>query len=153
MRSKLVLAVLFAALPFSAQNSAQAQSVRQVFQEFGLIGIWAPSCDRPANFDDGNAQMIFALSRSNGVMLTYDNGPKHNAMAYTILSAARSGPNHLTYTAQRLQDQKQATVTVQKVGNEMSVLSSVLPDGTVLVRDGRRTASGIANPRQIRCEL
>ena len=96
--------------------------------------------------------MIFALARPDTVMLTYDNGPKYNASAYSIVSATRAGRDRLTYTAVRLQDQKQATVTVQKVGDEMTVVSSVLPDGTVLVRDGRRTASGIANPRQVRCQ-
>ena len=152
MRTKLMVAVLLATLPFSAHVSAQAQSIRQVFQEFDLIGVWASACARPANFDEGTAQMIFALARPDTVMLTYDNGPKYNASAYSIVSATRAGRDRLTYTAVRLQDQKQATVTVQKVGDEMTVVSSVLPDGTVLVRDGRRTASGIANPRQVRCQ-
>jgi hypothetical protein len=139
MRKTILIAVLLAALPFSAQ----AQSIRQTFQEFGLIGVWAADCTRSPS--EGNAHAIYALSRPDGVMLTYDNGPKYNASVYSILSAQRTGPN-------RLADRQRVTVTMVKMADGISLWSSVLPDGTVLVRDGMRTSSGAANPRRARCE-
>jgi hypothetical protein len=139
MRKAILIAVLLAALPFSAQ----AQSIRQTFQEFGLIGVWAADCTRSPG--EANAHAIYALSRPDGVMLTYDNGPKYNASVYSILSAQRTGPN-------RLADRQRVTVTMVKMADGISLWSSVLPDGTVLVRDGMRTSSGAANPRRARCE-
>lgn len=149
MRNTPVLALLLAALP----ATAQAQSVRQVFHEFGLFGVWAPSCDLPPSADTGNVHAIYALAtgRGDGVMLTYDNGPKYPASVYTILSAERSGRDRLTYLEERLHDKKRVTVTVHKNKDEISLVSSVLADGTVLVRDGRRTANGAPSPPQVRC--
>lgn len=149
MRKTTILAMLLSALPLTAQ----AQSVRQVFQEFGLIGVWARACDLPPSVEGGNSHVIYALAsgRGDGVMLTYDNGPGYNASVYSILSAERAGRDRLTYLEERLHDKKRVTVTVLKNDNEISLWSSVLPDGTVLVRDGRHTANGAANPRQVRC--
>jgi hypothetical protein len=149
MRKTPVLALLLTVLPMTAQ----AQSVRQVFQDFGLIGVWARSCDQPASADNGNTHAIYALAagRGDGVMLTYDNGPNYAASVYTILRAERSGRDHLTYLEERLQDKKRVTVTVHKNKDAISLVSSVLADGTVLVRDGRRITNGEPSPPQVRC--
>jgi hypothetical protein len=146
MRKTILIAVLLAAPPFSAQ----AQSIRQTFQEFRLIGVWAADCTRSPS--EANAHAIYALSRPDGVMLTYDNGPRYNTSVYSILSAQRTGPDRLTYTEERLTDRQRVTVTMVKMADGISLWSSVLPDGTVLVRDGMRTSSGAANPRRARCE-
>jgi hypothetical protein len=149
MRKTPILAVLLAALPMTAQ----AQSVRQVFHDFGLFGVWAPACDQPPSADNGNTHAIYALAagKGDGVMLTYDNGPNYTASVYTILSAERSGRDRLIYLEERLHDKKRVTVTVHKNKDAISLVSSVLADGTVLVRDGRRTASGEPIPPQLRC--
>jgi hypothetical protein len=149
MRNTTVLALVLAALPLSAQ--AQSSSVRQVFQEFGLIGVWARACDQPANLAGGNPHAIYALASSGGVMLTYDNGPQYSPSVYNILSAQHAGPNRLTYVEERLRDKQRVTVTVVKSSNEISLWSSVLPDGTVLVQNGRLTKTGLTNPPQVRC--
>jgi hypothetical protein len=44
MRSWGIAAAVLLGLPLSAQ----AQSVEQVFQNFGLIGVWASACDLPS---------------------------------------------------------------------------------------------------------
>src|SRR3954467_9028723 len=144
---KFLVAALLSALPYSAQ----AQSVRQVFQEFGLIGVWASACGQPASSDGGNVYAIYALAAKDGVMLTYDNGPKHRASVYDILSAKRVSANRLTYVEERLQDKARVPVTVLKKGEQISVWSSVLPDGKVLVQNGRQVASGSTNPPRGRC--
>ncbi len=140
MRIMVVVAALVAALPFSAR--AQSQTVQQVFRSFGLIGVWARACDQPASLDDANSHVIYALSGTDGVMLTYDNGPKYKPSFYTVLSAARMGANRLTYVEQLLNSSQRATVIVQKFGKEIGVVSSVMEDGKVLVENGKMNATG-----------
>jgi hypothetical protein len=83
MRLLVIVAALVLALPLSAR----AQSVQQLFENFGLIGVWASVCNQPPSLENGNSHSIYALSSSADVMLTYDYGPKHHAAVYTIVSA------------------------------------------------------------------
>jgi hypothetical protein len=147
MRIMVFLTTLLAALPLSVH----AQSVQQTFLKFGLIGVWARACDQPANMDAANSHAIYALSGHDGVMLTYENGPKYGPTIYTVLSAEQEGADQLTYLQQRFNSQQRATVTVRKFGDQIGVQSSVLEGGKVLVRDGKFTASGLEGPRQSRC--
>jgi len=147
MKKLLILAALLA-VPAA---SAQAQSVQQVFQDFGLIGIWANACDQAANLDLGNSRAIYALSKTDGVILTYENGPRYKPSVYSILTARRTGKDTITYVQERLADQVRVTITLKKTPTGVSVWSSVMESGQVLVQDGRYTGSGRQNPLQVRC--
>jgi hypothetical protein len=70
MRKAWFVTALLMALPVAAQ----AQSIEQVFQSFGLIGVWASACNQPPSLEAGNSQSIYALSSTEDVMLTYDYG-------------------------------------------------------------------------------
>lgn len=162
MRNMIIVAALLSALPLSAQARMhkrvrapmpkQPPTVQQTFLKFGLIGIWARACDQPANMAAGNSRAIYALSGHDGVMVTYENGPKHLPTVYTVLSAEKTGPHRLTYVEQRFNTQERATVTVRKIGGRIGVQTSVREDGKVLVQDGRFTANGRTEPQQSRCQ-
>ena len=143
--------LILAALLVAPAAVAQTQSVQKVFQDFGLIGIWANTCDQPANLDLGNSRAIYALSKTDGVILTYENGPKYKPSVYSILTARRIGKDTLTYVQERLADQTRVTITLKKTPTGVSIWSSVLESGQVLVRDGRYTGTGRENPLQVRC--
>ena len=88
---------------------------------------------------------------ADGVLLTYDNGPKHKPSVFSIVSARRAAANRLVYVEERIPDKLRVTITVEKKADAISVMSSVLDDGKVLVKDGRFTATGSVNPPQARC--
>jgi hypothetical protein len=147
MRVLVMAAALVMALPLSAQ----AQSVQQLFENFGLIGVWASACNQPPSLEAGNSHSIYALSSSADVMLTYDYGPKHRSSVYTIVSARQTGRDRLSYVEERLNDKSRATVTVLKVKGALSVVSSVGQNGKVFVENGKILANGQPTPQQRRC--
>ncbi|MGH6989736.1 MAG: hypothetical protein ACREE3_07550 [Stellaceae bacterium] len=149
MRKWLILAALLMALP----ASAQMQAVQQIFQNFGMIGVWAPACGAPIGAATDSTEAIYALSHSDGVILTYDYGPNHPASSYRILSARMESKDRLAYVEQRLIDKAQVTVTVVKVKGTINVMSSVSANGHVLVQDGRIVANGQETPRRTRCRI
>ena len=122
-----------------------------MFQNFGLIGVWASACNQPPSLEDGNSHAIYALSSSADVMLTYDYGPKHPAAVYTIVSASPAGRDRIAYVEERLQDKARATVTVLKAKDTISIMSSVGQNGKVFVENGRIVANGRPTPQQRRC--
>ena len=149
----VILAALLSVIPMSAraQSVPVQQSVKLLFEEFGLIGVWARSCNEPASLSGGNPHTIYALSRPDGVMLTYDNGPQYRPSIYNIVSAKRIARDRLTYVEQRFNDKTTATVTVVKQGNLVRVWESVTQDGRVLIKDGKFAANGSQNMTQARC--
>jgi hypothetical protein len=150
MRILVILAAFVWALPVPAR----AQTVQKIFQEFGLIGAWANSCGATADATAGNYRSIYALSRSDGVMLTYDTGPKYEDRVYSIVSAKRLARDRLSYVQEQLDGKSRATVTVRKQRNgAIAVWSSVTQDGKVLVKDGKFAATGQQSPRQARCPI
>jgi phage baseplate assembly protein gpV len=149
MRKFVILAVLLAALP----ASAQVESIQQIFEKFGLIGVWSPACGDAMAAPGETSEAIYALSHSDGVILTYDNGAGHRPSSYRILSARLETKDRMAYEEERLSDQARATVTLVKVKGAISVLSSVKADGTVLVQGGRVLANGQPTPRRARCRI
>ena len=147
MRSWGIAAALLLGLPLSAQ----AQSVEQVFQNFGLIGVWASACDQPANVDSGNSRSIYAVSSSDGVMLTYDYGTKYRPAIYTIVSAQQVGRDRVSYVEERVHNKARVSVTVHKANNRITVISSVAQDGKAYVENGKIVSNGQPVPSQTRC--
>jgi hypothetical protein len=149
----VILAVLLSVIPMlaRAQSVPDQQSVKLLFEEFGLIGVWARSCSEPASLSGGNPHTIYSIARPDGVMLTYDNGPDFRPSIYNIVSAKRIARDRLTYVEQRFNDKVTATVTVVKQGNLVRVWESVAQDGRVLIKDGKFATNGSQNMTQARC--
>lgn len=148
MRSWRIAAALLLGLPFSAQ----AQSVEQVFQNFGLIGVWAGACNQPAELDKGNSRAIYAHSKSDGIMLTYDYGTKYAPAVYTIVSAQQLGHDRVSYIEERLDTKARVKIILHKANDRITVLSSVAQDGgKVYVQNGKIVSSGQPAPSQTRC--
>jgi len=147
----VILAALLATFPMPAHAQSPPSSIQQIFQDFGLIGVWAPVCGQPASLEGGNSHAIYAIAPPNGVILTYDNGPKYKPSVYAIVSAQPVAGGRLTYVEERLSDKMHVTVTLLKFGNEILVWTSVLQDGRILIDEGKSTTSGASNPRQMRC--
>jgi hypothetical protein len=148
MRSWGIAAAVLLGLPLSAQ----AQSVEQVFQNFGLIGVWASACDLPSQLESGNSRAIYALSSSDGVMLTYDYGTKYAPAVYTIVSAQQVGRDRLTYVEERVKNKARVNVTLHKANDRITVISSVAQEGgKVFVENGKIISNGQPAPSQTRC--
>lgn len=148
MRSWGIAAAVLLGLPLSAQ----AQSVEQVFQNFGLIGVWASACDLPAQLESGNSRAIYALSSSDGVMLTYDYGTTYAPAVYTIVSAQQVGRDRLSYVEERVKNKARVNVTLHKANDRITVISSVAQEGgKVFVENGKIISNGQPAPSQTRC--
>ena len=147
MRSWGIAAALLLGLPISAQ----AQSVEQVFQNFGLIGVWASACDLPADVASGNSRAIYAVSSSDGIMLTYDYGTKYAPGVFTIVSAQQVARDRVTYVEERVRNKARVNITLHKVKDRITVVSSVAQDGKVFVENGKIVATGQPAPQQVRC--
>ena len=148
MRAWGIAAALLLGLPLSAQ----AQSVEQVFQNFGLIGVWANACGQPAELENGNLRAIYARSKSDGVMLTYDYGTNYAPAMYTIVSAQQMGHDRVSYVEERVQNKARVKIILHKANNRITVLSSVAQDdGKVYVQNGKIVSNGQPAPSQTRC--
>lgn len=147
MRSWGIAAALLLGLPLSAQ----AQSVEQVFQNFGLIGVWANACSQPAQLESGNLRAIYARSASDGVMLTYDYGTRYAPSIYTIVSAQQVGHDRVSYVEERLKNKARVKIILHKANDRITVLSSVAQDGKVYVENGKIVSNGQPAPSQTRC--
>ena len=131
--------------------SAQAQTVEQVFQNFGLIGVWASACDLPADVASGNSRAIYAVSSSDGIMLTYDYGTKYAPAVFAIVSAQQVAHDRLTYVEERVRTKARVNITLQKVKDRITVVSSVAQDGKVFIENGRIVSTGQPAPAHARC--
>ena len=82
-----------AATPARALGSA-----RQVFEKFGLIGIWSPDCSQPASPD--NEYLVFRALDGQRVQNDGMVGPTERRYAVIIDSAAEAGPNEIIIAVQ-----------------------------------------------------
>jgi hypothetical protein len=68
---------------------ANAQSSVAVVKEFGLFGIWALDCSRPAS--PANAYVGFSLTTEGTVELRDSFEPDYDEMVYRVIDARRIG--------------------------------------------------------------
>jgi hypothetical protein len=80
--------LLGAALAALISHAAQAETVAQSFESFGLLGTWAPDCKKPAS--ENNLYMKFSAMPSGHVRRELYDGPAVTT-TYVVNSAEVTG--------------------------------------------------------------
>ena len=145
----LARGLIFAFLAIAACSAARAQSVENVFREFGLIGTWAANCSRPAG-SGGNTYTIYGVEADGTVTLTYDSGGQGSQTVNVILRAERRGDDRIGYLQENRNTKAQIEIELVLRDNTIKVWTSRRTTGEVLVREGK-FGSGGESPTQARC--
>ena len=66
-------------------NDAEAASVEDLFQQFGLFGTWATECNKPAT--PGNPRVSITAPSAGLVLEDHNLGPDFAINRYSVLSA------------------------------------------------------------------
>jgi hypothetical protein len=129
------IALIAAAL--SHGPAASAETVRQVLQQFGLLGTWSSDCSRPPA--NNNFHTTFVSLPNGKVQRTYYSAPGKIYNQYVLERVNRISADQLFYR------QKGAAgyvdVVLKKDGNRYHVLSSQNENGKIYVQDGKFTAN------------
>jgi hypothetical protein len=145
MLRRLLLATVFVG---SVVPGAGAQTVANVFREFGLLGTFAADCKKPPG--GSNTHTIYAADPNGRVTLTYDNGTGDRTVN-VILEAEIRGATRIHYLQQNRASGARIEVEVSKTGDTIQVWWSRRSTGEVLVREGRFMAAKGSSPVQTRC--
>jgi len=138
----------------SAPASARKPSVAELFNEFGLFGVWAINCEGEPAIDNPRATLL-RPPPSGPVIENDDTGPGTYVNHYTIVAARRLGEDTLSVKViyrtgarhQQLQDQ------VWRVrDNEWRTLFNKPKGEPARVKDGIVVGSGSETPVLHRCE-
>src|SRR5262245_64025015 len=79
------VAVIGIAVLVALPEIANAASVEDVFQDFGLFGTWATDCSSPAT--PGNPHVSITMPSAGLVLEDHDLGPDFAVNRYSVLSA------------------------------------------------------------------
>jgi hypothetical protein len=138
---------------FLVSSSANAASVEELFQQFGLFGTWATDCSKPAT--PGNPHVSITTPSSGLVLEDHNLGPDFAVNRYSVLSAEQVSASSLavdvifqpgTEVEERqklvfsVRDDTRRTMFNQPVG------------GAVRVKDGIALARGSKTPLLRKCE-
>lgn len=123
--------------------------------KIGMNGTWSPNCSAPVNAT--NSRLTYYRGADGRVWRKYDRGPNTPSLNLTIDSAQVITPT--TIRARTRNDDpnwgaQNGTVTdvvIEIANNRMHTISSVMPDGTQLIKDGILVQSKTAIPSFEKC--
>ena len=140
-------------LPFVLGTSvaANAETVRQILQQFGMLGTWATDCSRPPAND--NIHTVYAPLPNGNVQRTYYNEPGKISNQYELERVNRISSDQLFY--QQKGPSGRIDVVLKKDGNRYHILSSQNQNGKAYVQEGKFTSNtsspGKESPWQTKC--
>ncbi len=150
MRLVTAIAML---VSFTACNSAAAESVEELFQQFGLFGTWAADCSKPAT--PGNPRVSITMPNAGLVLEDHNLGPDFAVNRYSILSAERlSGTsvsvNVIFQPGTQVEERQKLVFSVQE--NTRRTIFNQPDGGAARVKDGIAIARGTKTPLLRRCD-
>jgi hypothetical protein len=144
----IVLAVL-TAMPVTAD----APSVEDLFQQFGLFGNWASDCNQPAT--PTNPHVSITTPSPGLVLEDHDLGPDYAVNRYSVLSAARISDTRLSvnviFQPGSAIEERQTLEFLVRDGTRRTMFNQ--PDGgAVRVKDGIALAHNSKTPVLNKCQ-
>ena len=131
--------------------AANAETVRQVLQQFGLLGTWANDCSQPPA--QNNFHTVYAPLPNGNVRRTYYNAPGKSYSQYVLERVNRISSDQIFY--QQKGSDGRVDVVLKKDGNRYHVLSSQNENGKIYVQEGKFTSNtgnpGQESPWQTKC--
>jgi len=98
----IALAVAAATATILAAVSAQAASVKEVFENYGLLGTFAGDCSQPAS--SGNGYIVYRAIDAGHVQRDTMTGPSKRDYVYIGDAATGTGPNTLDVAGKTTDD-------------------------------------------------
>ena len=149
MRVAAVLMLAFVA----AASTASAASVEELFQQFGLFGVWAPNCAQEVG--PGNPYVRIAMPNPGQVIEEHDLGPSYAINRYDLISAERLSEDDLAvdvmFSSGNSEGERQRLVFRVHKGTRRTMFNQ--PDGgDVRVKEGIVLARGSKTPVLNKCE-
>ena len=118
-----------------AAGAASASPVQDAAARWGLLGVWATDCSRPASPD--NSHDTYALESDGSVSLTYDAGPSYEPNRYSWTDGGIIAPDEMKLDGVFMGDHlAQHTVLQKNEAGQLRVLSNIDGTGKVLVENG-----------------
>lgn len=144
---------LVVVLVFAAVTSAAAAPVDTLFQEFGLLGTWAPDCKQPAT--PANPHVSITMPSPGLVREEHDLGPNYTVNQYSVLSAERVSADELSVEVifqpgTETEERQKLVFQVRK--DTRRTMFNQPQDGPVRVKDGIVLARGATTPVLNKCE-
>jgi len=149
LKAMLALFVLVLAAP----TAADAQTVRQVLQDFGLLGTWQTDCSVPPTSD--NIRTVYAALPNGDVTRAYYNAPGKLYSELVVKRVNRITADQILYEQESNNDL--SFVVLTKIGNRYRIFSNHSRAGKVYVQDGKyakdadSTLHGDETPWQTKC--
>jgi hypothetical protein len=126
-----------------APGLANAQSVQDAMEKFGLPGTWAVDCAKPAS--PSNFFAYYAVAAIDRGTLAYDGGDTIKKNSYVIHDAKLLAGQKIELGEEFLSDHSFLDLIVTKSHGQIRVISSRRNDGKVLIADGKFLPDGGAS--------
>jgi hypothetical protein len=150
MRLLMISAV---AATLAVYPSANAESVDQLFQQFGLFGTWATDCGRPAT--PSNPHVSITTPSAGLVLEDHNLGPDFSVNRYSVLSAEKLSASSISVEVifqpgTEVEERQKLVFSVHD--NTRRTMFNQADGGTVRVKDGIALARGSKTPLLRKCE-
>jgi hypothetical protein len=147
------LAVLGFVASFFLFSGADAASVEELFQQFGLFGSWATECDKPAT--PSNPHVSITVPSAGLVLEDHNLGADFAVNRYSVLDAERVSPTSLSVNVifqpgTEVEERQKLVFAVR--GNTRRTLFNQTNGGAVRVKDGIALARGSKTPLLQKCD-
>ena len=148
------LVTVFAFLAsFTVSSHADAVSVEELFQQFGLFGTWATDCNKPPT--PGNPRVSITMPSAGLVLEDHNVGPDYAVNRYSVLSAERVSANSLSVDVifqpgTEVEERQKLVFSVHD--NTRRTIFNQTDGGAVRVKDGIALARGSKTPLLRKCE-
>lgn len=128
-------------------------SVEQIFNEFGLFGVWAADCGKPSAPE--NPYVRISMPNPNLVSEEHDLGPGYATNRYSVLSAVRVSPTRLSVRVlfqPGTETEERQTLVFDMHGGTRRTMFNQVEGGPVRVKDGIVLARGSKTPTLMKCD-
>ena len=147
------LAVIGFVASFFLFSEADAASVEELFQQFGLFGSWATECDKPAT--PSNPHVSITVPSAGLVLEDHNLGADFAVNRYSVLDAERVSPTSLSVNVifqpgTEVEERQKLVFAVR--GNTRRTLFNQTKGGAVRVKDGIALARGSKTPLLQKCD-
>jgi len=134
-------------------DAAKAASTEELFQEFGLFGIWAADCQQAAS--PANPHVSITSPSAGLVLENHDIGPVYAINRYSVLAAERLSAERLSvdviFQPGAEGEERQKLVFRIRDGTRRTLFNQ--PDGgAARVKDGVAVANRGRTPLLRKCE-
>jgi hypothetical protein len=148
-----VVAISVVVASLLVSSNAHAASVEELFQQFGLFGIWAADCSKPAT--PANPRVSITAPSADLVLEDHNLGADFAVNRYSVLSAQQVSASSLSVEVifqpgTEAEERQKLVFSVHD--NTRRTMFNQPEGGAVRVKDGIALARGSKTPLLRKCE-